>query len=54
MELYLLSSEEEQNVPFIHLTHVDLDHRADGRLQVVPLRFRRVENFHRVRASGDG
>ncbi len=50
----LLSSEEEQNVPFILFAHVDLDHSADGRLQVVPLRLRRVENLHGVRASGDG
>lgn len=54
MESYLLSGEEEQNVPFIPLTHVDLDHSADGRLQVVPLRFRRIENLNGVRASGDG
>lgn len=33
---------------------MDLDHSADGRLQVVPLRFRRVENLNRVCAPGDG
>lgn len=53
MELYLLSSEEEQNVPFILLTHVDLDHSADGGLQVVALWFGGVENLHGMRASGD-
>lgn len=52
--MYLLSSEKEQSVPFIHLTHVDLDHSADGRLQVVPLRFWRVENLHGMCAPGDG
>lgn len=51
---YLLSGEKEQNVPFILLTHVDLDHSADGRLQVVPLRLRRVENLNGVCAPGDG
>ena len=50
---YLLSREEEQKVPFILLTHVDLDDGADGRLQVVPLRFRRVENLDGVRTSRD-
>lgn len=51
---YLLSSEEEENVSFVRLTHVDLDHGPDGRLQVVPLRLRCVENLYGVRAPGDG
>lgn len=54
MDSYLLTSEEEQNIPFILLTHVNLDHGPDGCLQVVPLRFWRVENLHGVRASGNG
>lgn len=54
LESYLLSGEEEENIPFIHLTHVDLDHRADGCLQVVPLGLGRVEDLDGMRASGDG
>ena len=54
MDSYLLSSEEKQKVPFIHLAHVDLDHSPDGRLQVVALWFRCVENLHGVGASRDG
>lgn len=52
--MYLLSCEEEQDVPLASLAHVDLDDGADGRLQVVPLWLRRVEDLHGVRASGDG
>lgn len=49
-----MSGEEQKNVAFTLLTHVDLDHRANGRLQVVSLRFRRVKDLYRVRASRDG
>lgn len=51
---YLLSSEEEQDVALALLAHVDLDHGADGCLQVVPLGLGRVEDLHGVRAPGDG
>lgn len=54
MEFYLLTGEEEQNIAFVLLTHVDLDHSPDGCLQVVPLRFRCVEYLHGMRASRDG
>lgn len=53
-DVYLLSCEEEQDVALVALTHVDLDDGADGCLQVVPLRLRRVEDLHWMRASGDG
>lgn len=49
-----MSGEEQQNVSFITLAHVDLDHGAYGRLQVVPLRLGRVEDLHGVRAARDG
>ena len=50
----LLPREEEEAIALLLLTHVDLDHGADGRLQVVPLRLRGVEDLHGVGASGDG
>ena len=48
MTTYLLTSEEEQNVTLFSLTHVDLQHCADGSLQVVTLRLWGVKYFHRV------
>lgn len=54
MEFYLLTGEEEKNITFVFFTHVDLDHSPDGRLQVVPFRFRRVEYLHGMRAPRDG
>ena len=45
---YLLSSKEKQDVSFGFLTHVNLDDRSDGRLQVVALGLRGVEDLHRV------
>lgn len=51
---YLLSGEEEQHISLIFLTHVDLDDRANGCFQVVPLRLGRVEDLHGMRPAGNG
>mmetsp|Transcript_82697 Transcript_82697/g.246637 ORF Transcript_82697/g.246637 Transcript_82697/m.246637 type:complete len:314 (-) Transcript_82697:2-943(-) len=48
----LLAREEEQHVPR-RLGVVNLHHRPDGRLQVVPLGFRCVEYLDRVCAARD-
>ena len=50
---YLLAGEEHQHVAIDRLTHVQLEHGADRRLQVVALRLRRVEDLDRMRAAGD-
>ena len=46
--MYLLSSEEEQDVSLDLLTHVYLQHGAYSSLQVVTFWLRRVEDLHRV------
>ena len=45
---YLLTSEKEQNVSLNFFTHVNLNHCSDGRLQVISLWLRCVEDLHRV------
>ena len=49
---YLLSCEEEQDIPFPFFAHVDLHNRSDRSLQVIPLRFRGVEDLYRVGSAG--
>ena len=48
----LLSSEEDEDVSGL-LVHVDLHHRPDCCLQVVPFRLLSVEDLHWMESSGN-
>lgn len=49
---YLLPCKKEKDISLRLLAHVDLDDGTDGRLQVIALRFRRVEDLDRMSATG--